>query len=51
MILEKIKTAVDAGNRVHWVNSGYVVKRDGFGRYLTYLHAEWVSYRFGQPGW
>ena len=34
MTLEEIKTAVDAGNRVHWVNSGYVVTRDGLGQYL-----------------
>ncbi|SFU67425.1 hypothetical protein SAMN04488527_11054 [Aliiroseovarius crassostreae] len=25
MTLEDIKAVVDAGNRVHWVNSGYVV--------------------------
>lgn len=34
MTLEEIKTAVSAGNRVHWVNSGYVVTRDGLGQYL-----------------
>jgi hypothetical protein len=34
MTLEEIKTAVDAGDRVHWVNSGYVVTRDGLGQYL-----------------
>ena len=34
MTLEEIKTAVDAGNRVHWINSGYVVTRDGLGQYL-----------------
>jgi len=34
MTLEEIKTAVDAGNRVHWVNSGYVVTRDDLGQYL-----------------
>jgi len=34
MTLEKIKAAVDAGNRVHWVNSGYVVMRDDLGQYL-----------------
>jgi len=34
MTLEEIKTAVDAGNGVHWVNSGYVVMRDGLGQYL-----------------
>lgn len=35
MTLEEIKTAVDAGNRVHWVNSGYLVTRDGLGQYLV----------------
>ena len=34
MTLEEIKTAVDAGNRVHWVNRGYVVTRDDLGQYL-----------------
>ncbi|MEP0941934.1 hypothetical protein [Marinobacter sp.] len=34
MTLEEIKAAVDAGNRVHWVNSGYVVTRDELGQYL-----------------
>lgn len=34
MTLEEIKTAVDAGDRVHWVNSGYVVTRDHLGQYL-----------------
>ena len=34
MTLEEIKTAVDAGNRVHWVNNGCVVTRDGLGQYL-----------------
>lgn len=34
MTLEEIKTAVDAGDRVHWINSGYVVTRDGLGQYL-----------------
>jgi len=34
MTLEEIKTAVDAGDRVHWVNSGYVVTRDDLGQYL-----------------
>ncbi len=33
MTLEEIQTAVDAGNRVHWVNSGYVVTRDDLGQY------------------
>ena len=34
MTVEKIKAAVHAGNRVHWVNSGYVVTRDWLGQYL-----------------
>lgn len=34
MTLAEIKTAVDAGNRVHWVNSGYVVTCDCLGQYL-----------------
>ncbi len=34
MTLEEIKAAVDAGNRVHWVNRGYVVTRDDLGQYL-----------------
>ncbi len=34
MTLEEIKAAVDAGNRVHWVNSGYVVAHDDLGQYL-----------------
>ncbi len=34
MTLEEIKTALDAGNRVHWNNAGYVVTRDRLGQYL-----------------
>ncbi|MGH1478852.1 MAG: hypothetical protein ACRBM6_09055 [Geminicoccales bacterium] len=34
MTLAEIKTAVDVGNCVHWVNSGYVVTRDCLGQYL-----------------
>ncbi len=34
MTLAEIKTAVDAGNCVHWVNRGYVVTRDCLGQYL-----------------
>ncbi len=34
MTVEEIKTAVDAGNCVHWVNSGYVVTHDDLGQYL-----------------
>lgn len=33
MTLQEIKAAVDAGDRVHWVNSGYVVTRDDLGQY------------------
>ena len=33
MTLDEIKTAVDAGDRVHWINSGYVVTRDDLGQY------------------
>ncbi|AUQ56281.1 hypothetical protein PhaeoP18_03486 (plasmid) [Phaeobacter piscinae] len=36
--LEDIKAAVDAGQTVHWVNTGYVVHKDRLGQYLiTYL--------------
>lgn len=34
MTMNEIKAAVDAGNCVYWVNSGYVVTRDGLGQYL-----------------
>ncbi len=34
MTLEGIKAAVDAGDRVHWVNSEYKVTRDDLGQYL-----------------
>ncbi len=34
MTLEEIKIAVDAGDRVHWINSGFVVTRDDLGQYL-----------------
>ncbi|MEY1557864.1 hypothetical protein AB3Y40_19710 [Yoonia sp. R2331] len=38
MTLEDIKAAVDAGQTVHWANTGYVVHRDSLGEYLiTYL--------------
>ena len=38
MTLEDIKAAVDAGQTVHWANTGYVVHKDRFGQYLiTYL--------------
>ncbi len=34
MTLVEIRSAVDAGNRVHWMNNGYVVTRDCLGKYL-----------------
>jgi hypothetical protein len=34
MTLEEIKAAVDAGNRVHWANSGYLVTRDVLGQHF-----------------
>jgi hypothetical protein len=38
MTLQEIKQAVDAGNRVHWSNAGYVVTHDRLGQYLiTFL--------------
>lgn len=38
MTLEDIKAAVDAGQTVHWSNTGYVVHKDRLGQYLiTYL--------------
>jgi len=38
MTLDGIKAAVDAGQIVHWANTGYVVHKDRLGQYLiTYL--------------
>ncbi|MCR9115297.1 MAG: hypothetical protein NXH84_18600 [Rhodobacteraceae bacterium] len=38
MTLEDIKAAVNAGQIVHWANTGYVVQKDRVGQYLiTYL--------------
>lgn len=38
MTLEDIKAAVDAGQTVHWANTGYVVHNDRLGQYLiTYV--------------
>lgn len=34
MTLTEIKTAVDAGQTVHWANQAYVVIKDKLGRYL-----------------
>ena len=37
--IEAIKAAVDAGQPVHWTNTGYVVHKDALGQYLiTYRH-------------
>ena len=38
MTLDDIKAAVDAGQTVHWANTGYVVHKDRLGQYLiTYV--------------
>ena len=38
MTLEDIKAAVDAGQTVHWANTGYIVHKDRLGQYLiTYV--------------
>mgnify|MGYP001801730711 CR=1 FL=1 len=38
MTLDDIKAAVDAGQTVHWANTGYVVHKDRLGYYLiTYV--------------
>jgi len=38
MTLDEIKAAVDAGQTVHWANTGYRVHRDDLGQYLiTFL--------------
>ena len=34
MTLDEIKAAVDAGQIVHWANTGYVVQKDRLGQYL-----------------
>ncbi|MEQ8489163.1 MAG: hypothetical protein RLP08_17550 [Marinovum algicola] len=34
MTLDDIKAAVDAGQTVHWANTGYVVHKDWLGQYL-----------------
>ena len=34
MTLDDIKAAVDAGQTVHWANTGYVVYKDRLGQYL-----------------
>ena len=38
MTLDEIKAAVDAGQTVHWANTGYIVHKDRLGQYLiTYV--------------
>ena len=38
MTLDEIKAAVDAGQTVHWANTGYVVHKDRISQYLiTYV--------------
>ena len=38
MTFDEIKAAVDAGQTVHWLNTGYVVHKDRLGQYLiSYL--------------
>ena len=32
--IAEVKASVDAGNRVHWSNSGYTVIKDSIGQYL-----------------
>lgn len=34
MTLEDIKAAVDAGQTVHWANTGYIVHKDRLGQHL-----------------
>ncbi len=34
MTLDDIKAAVDAGQTVHWANTGYVVHKDRLGQHL-----------------
>ncbi|WP_288960848.1 hypothetical protein [uncultured Sulfitobacter sp.] len=34
MNINDIKAAVDAGKTVHWVNTGYVVRKDSLGQFL-----------------
>jgi hypothetical protein len=34
MTLDEIKAAVDAGQTVHWANTGYIVHKDRLGQYL-----------------
>ena len=34
MTLDEIKQAVDAGQSIHWMHTGYVVTKDRLGQYL-----------------
>ena len=34
MTLEEIRAAIDAGQTVHWANTGYRVHKDSLGQYL-----------------
>ena len=39
MNIEAIKAEADAGQTVHWANTGYIVYKDALGQYLiTYRH-------------
>lgn len=38
MNLQQIKTAVDQGKTVHWVNRGYTVIKDSKNQYLISFH-------------
>jgi hypothetical protein len=39
MTLEEIKTAVNAGKKVHWSNTGYEVRKDRYGEYyIIFIH-------------
>ena len=37
MTLEEIIAAIDAGQTVHWANTGYRVHKDSLGQYLLRL--------------
>ena len=38
MTLDEINAAVDAGQTVHWANTGYIVHKDRLGQYfITYV--------------
>lgn len=39
MTLEEIKAAIDAGQTVHWANTGYRVHKDSLGQYLITFEA------------